>query len=148
MNTETFPYYKQGEFGFTNDERNLKAVMQFRDAAVADGWSIRPTYSSEDVSRACTLERDGFKMLILTRDNRMESGRWKFNTEIHMWAPDRLAVAVPPFYDFEEIVRRTRTCASCKAENVDTQRYSFAGRCCAECLPKMRAATEGPGWCN
>lgn len=27
-------------------------------------------------------------------------------------------------------------------------RYSFAGRCCEECLPKMREIHEQPGWYN
>lgn len=30
----------------------------------------------------------------------------------------------------------------------DQQRYSFAGRCCPECLPKMREKYEQPGWYN
>ena len=39
-------------------------------------------------------------------------------------------------------------CPVCK-ENVpfkDQRRYSFAGRCCMNCLPKMKAIYEKPGW--
>ena len=32
------------DFGFTNDPSKIAAIRQFRDDAVADGWSIRPTY--------------------------------------------------------------------------------------------------------
>lgn len=144
----TLPYHQEGDYGFTNDVNLLRATEQFRDAATADGWSIKPTYGSEDVSRASSLERDGFKMMILTRDNSDRGEGKKFEAAVHIWGPDRLAIETPQFYDFNELKRLTRVCSSCKAEDVDTQRYSFAGRCCSACLPKMRAATEQPGWCD
>src|SRR6185437_538235 len=53
-------------FGFTNDDAKIAAARQFRDAAVADGWSIAPTYGdSESVERAAKLRRDDFTMMIL-----------------------------------------------------------------------------------
>lgn len=146
--SQTLPYHQEGDYGFTNDVNLLRAAEQFRDAAAADGWSIMPTYGSEDISRASSLERDGFKMLVLTRNNSAVGHVKKYEAVIHLWGPDRLAVETPEFYDFNELKRRTRICASCEAEDVDTERYSFAGRCCSACLPKMRAIAEQPGWCD
>jgi hypothetical protein len=64
------------------------------------------------------------------------------------WAPDGLAVEPPAVYNFEELVRNSRTCEFCKAQNVDTQRVGFAGRCCAACLPDARKRIETKGWCD
>jgi hypothetical protein len=142
------PYRKEGEYGFTNDVNRLRGAEQFRDDAAADGWLKEPTYGHESVDRASRLTRDGFVIQVLTRDNSAEGRGKKFEAAVHMWGPDDLAVDPPEFYDFAEIKRRTRICSACKAEDVETQRYSFAGRCCEACLPKMRAATEYPGWCD
>lgn len=145
---EKLPYRTIGDWGFTDDINIFRATEQFRDDAAADGWSIRATYGSEDISRASKLNRDGFVMQILTRDNSSEGRGRKFNACVSIWGPDGLAVAVPEFYDFAELSRRTRICAYCKREDVATERVGFAGRCCAECLPKMRTAIEQPGWNN
>ena len=145
---EVFPYRQEGDFGFTTDARLLKAAEQFRDAASADGWGMRATYGSESIDRASTLWRGRWSMMILTRNNESDGRGKKYEASVHIWAHDRLAVEVPEFYDFAELQRRTRVCSNCKAEDVETQRFSFAGRCCEACLPKMRAATEQPGWCD
>jgi len=42
-------------------------IEQWRDAAVADGWSIKPTYQSEVVEQAASLERDGFHAQVIAR---------------------------------------------------------------------------------
>lgn len=146
--SEPLPYRQEGDFGFTNKVELLRAAEQFRDAAKSDGWEMRATYGSESIERASTLERDGWSMMVLTRNNESEGRGKKYEAAVHIWAPDRLAVEVPEFYDFAELRRRTRVCSHCKTQDVDTQRYSFAGRCCEVCLPKMRAATEQPGWCD
>jgi hypothetical protein len=134
------------DFGFTNDTARLRAAEAFRDAAADDGWSINPTYGSEGIERASKLEREGFKMLILTRDNSDKKGNWKHEAKVSIWGPDGLAIKPPETYDFAEIKARTRRCLYCKAENVDTQRVGFAGRCCEKCLPEQRAKIETPGW--
>lgn len=143
------PYKPVGDFGFSNDRSHLDSVVAYRDAAVADGWSIRGTYEpSESVERAARLQRDGFVMQVLTRDNSERAHGKKFEASVHIWGPDGLAVTPPPLYDFAEIAARTRVCSACKKRDVDTERYSFAGRCCAECLPEMRRRHERPGWCD
>jgi hypothetical protein len=125
-------------------------IVAFRDAAVKDGWSIKPTYKLEEVDEASTLQRDGFRMSILTR---MASPgdlyrRPSFDVCIGIWGPDGLAIRVPPVYNFESIKEGLRICNNCKKTNVKTERYSFAGRCCKKCLPQMKKEHEGPGWCD
>lgn len=135
------------DFGFTNDDARLRAAEAYRDAAAADGWSIRPTYNSEDIKRASTLGREGFVMQVLTRDNSEKKGKWH-EAQISIWGPDGLAIHPPTTYDFAKIKALTRHCNYCKADDVDTERVGFAGRCCAKCLPEQRARIEKPGWCD
>jgi hypothetical protein len=134
------------DLGFTNDEARFRAAQELRDAAVADGWSIRPTYGSEDIGRASTLDRDGFKMLVLTREISATSRKWKYEAAVHIWGPDGLSIDSPQAYDWNLIRGSIRRCGYCKADDVDTQRVGFAGRCCAKCLPAQRARIETPGW--
>lgn len=134
------------DFGFTNDGARLRAAEAYRDAAVADGWSKRPTYESESIDRACTLNRDGFIMQVLTRDNSEKKRKWKHEAQISIWGPDGLAIPPPAEYDFAKIKALTRHCMYCKTDDVDTERVGFAGRCCAKCLPDQRKKIERPGW--
>jgi len=137
------------DFGFTNDIARWQAVNAYRDAAATDGWSIRPTYGSESIERAASLERDGFKMMVLSRDNSDQKARkWKYEAQVSIWGPDGLAINPPATYDFAKIEALTRHCNYCKADDIETERVGFAGRCCAKCLPSMRAKIETPGWCN
>jgi hypothetical protein len=136
------------DFGFTNNDARLRAAEAFRDAATADGWSMRATYGSEPIERASTLTRDGYTMQVLTRDNSEKKGKWKHEAQISIWGPDGLAINPPEIYDFAKLKSLTRHCNYCKTDDVDTQRVGFAGRCCAACLPAMRAKIETPGWTN
>lgn len=141
------PYRPAGQFGFSNLEEHLESARQYRDAAAEDGWSIRGTYEpSEPVDRAARLTRDGFVMQVITRDNSGQEYQKRYEASVHIWGPDGLAVAPPEFYDFAEIVARTRCCASCGKSDVKTVRFSFAGRCCEACLPELRRVHEQPGW--
>src|ERR1700675_3073414 len=101
------------DFGFTNDDARLHAAQAFRDAAAADGWSMRSTYESESIDRASTLRRDGFTMQVLTRDNSEQKRKWKHEAQISIWGPDGLAIKPPSTYDFAEIMARTRRCGYC-----------------------------------
>lgn len=144
--SERIPYRPSGEWGFTNDPDRIQGAKQFRDDAVADGWSIEPTYGDhEPMERAAKLCRDGYAMSVITRE---KTGGWQFEAKVHIWGPDRLAIDPPEFYDFAEIERRTRICGYCGATEVRTQRVGFAGRCCENCLPAMRKRIETPGWTN
>lgn len=134
------------DFGYTNDESRLQAARIWRDAAIADGWSARPTYDDhESQDRACSLEREGFVVQVLTRVMKPDS-RWKYQVSISVWGPDTLAIVPPDTYDWGAILAATRHCNYCRKDGVDTQRVGFAGRCCAACLPAQRKVSERPGW--
>lgn len=132
------------EFGLTNDEQELNEVAAFRDAAIADGWTAKPGGSSEPLEVYAHLEKEGFKMHAMCRRN---VGKWKFQTSIHIWGPDDLAVdLLGPVYNWDEIKAGLRRCSECGKQDVETQRYSFAGRCCADCRPTMAALHERGNW--
>ena len=135
-------------FGFTNRDEIFTAACAFRDAAVADGWSIKPTYQSEPVERASHLKKDGFMMSMLTRSEATGKmpGKWKYEADICIWGPDGLTIGAPEKYDFATIQAGMTTCNSCGKTGVETQRYSFAGRCCAACRPAMAKKHEYAGW--
>lgn len=136
--------YPTSDFGHTNDLEHLKNVRDFVALAKIDGWTCEPTYPShEPESAACKLHREGFLAQVLMRENQ---GSWKACTIIHLWGPDGLAIEPPFPYDWEKIKAGTRTCAACGKTDVETQRYSFAGRCCAGCRPEMAKRHERPGW--
>lgn len=124
------------------------AIVAWREAAIADGWQHKPTYTHEDEDRATSMSRDGFKVMLLVRDLDGRQAKWVTRPEydICAWGPDGLTVEVPDTYDMEALRTGVRECANCGAKDVDTQRFSFAGRCCARCLPAMRAEHERPGW--
>lgn len=144
---ESRPYICKDMFGFTNDKTQFEAVALWVADAVADGWSIRPTYN-EPVERAATLEKDGFKIQVINRSesNGRKPGNWYSESKISIWGPDRLAIPTPRFYDFKKLSERLTYCPVCKTSGVETQRFSFAGRCCAKCLPEMQRQHEYPGW--
>jgi len=141
---------KRGQFGFTNSQADLDAVIAWRDAAIADGWSHRPTYGkSESEDRACTMEKNGYKAMVLTRTPiEGKPSKWKAEAEVNIWGPDGLAIKPPNVYDWEAIQSAVATCGYCGAHPVKTERVGFAGRCCETCLPTMRAKIEVPGWAN
>lgn len=119
-------------------EKATKKALEFRKAAIADGWEIRPIYEGyEPVEKASKLYRDGFLMMIFTREKEVE---------ISVWGNDGLCIVVPEEYSFEKIKEGMTFCDNCKATGVKTVRYSFAGRCCNKCLPEMRKKHEYPGW--
>jgi len=137
------------EFGFTNNKIWYERAVAWREAAVADGWSIRPTYEKhEPVERAAQLMKEGFACQILTRDNSTEKRKYAFEATVNVWAPDGMSILVPDVYDWQAIKAAVRTCSACGASDVDVHRYSFAGRCCEKCLPELKAKYEKPGWDN
>lgn len=152
MSEEQIPYRSAGDFGFSKDPRHLESVQQWRDTAVRDGWSIEPTYQSEPVTRAAQLKREGYSILLLTRHPLEMNGKphpkWHNESKISIWGPDGLAIKPPASYSWDAIVKASRVCSACKAEDVDTVRVGFAGRVCAACLPGQRKKIETPGWCD
>ena len=138
-------------FGFTNDKAEYDAVVQFRAAAVADGWTSESTYlGHESVERASKHSKDGFHMMILTRsaENGRKPGKWDYEAAVNIWGPDRLVIEPPLTYDFAAIQRGLRKCSWCGKEDVETQRVAFTNRICQECLSAAREKLEYSGWCN
>ncbi len=136
--------------GFTDDKTVYDQVIKFKQDAITDGWSARATYENhESIERACTLEKNGFTMMILSREGTgtvRQPGKWQYEALVSIWGNDGLAITPPAAYDWQAIVRGMRHCNNCGKDDVATQRYSFAGRCCKDCLPEMRKEREYPGW--
>lgn len=65
-----------------------------------------------------------------------------------LWGPDQLVTEIPMPYSYEIMVSNLRKCKTCGREDIETTRYSFAGRCCHDCLPELRRVHEYPGWTN
>lgn len=145
---QTIPYKRAGHFGFSNSLDHLESVKQFRDAAVADGWDLKPTYKNEDIDRASSLTKDGFKMSIISRDNTEKNYKYKFEAEISIWGPDGISIPTPELYDFELIRNGLTSCPVCGAKDVKTVRVAFANRACEVCAPALREKLETPGWNN
>lgn len=118
-------------------------ALTWRLAALADGWTEEPTYKGEPVEHAARMRRDGFLAIVVARPG---DARTKPYGSLAAWGPDGLGLRVPVPYDWEQLRAGLRHCTACGADDVDTTRYSFAGRCCAACLPEMRRQHEKPGW--
>jgi hypothetical protein len=133
------------DHGFTNDKNRIAEVRAWRDAAIADGWASAPTYGErESIDRACKMMRDGFVATCITRE---KAGSWAYEASLSVWGPDGKSIRLRgPNYNFDEILAGLRSCNNCGATDVETHCYSFAGRCCAACLPAMREKSERPGW--
>lgn len=134
-----------------NNIEHLKQVQKFRDDAVKDGWSIKPTYDHESVEFASSLSKDGFVMSILTRTydlNKYPKVKNLYEIDISIWGSDSLQIEPPKEYDMRKIIDGMRICSHCGKTGVDTFRYSFAGRCCKDCLPALREKYEQTGWCD
>lgn len=109
-------------------------------AAVADGWVATPLYENEPINHAAKLTRDGWIVQAIDRPNQRSS--------MNIWAPDRLAIKVPETYSMVELIKRLRWCHYCDSKDVNTQRVSFAGRCCTECLLEQQKIQEYRGWAD
>jgi hypothetical protein len=125
-----------------------EAVKAWRDAAVADGWEIAPTYGNhEPVTSAASMTREGFKAMVLTRENLnpdLPKPICKFN--VSAWAPDGIAIRVKFPYNWENIKAEVTTCPVCNRTSIPTIRVGFANRSCDECAPELRKRIERPGW--
>lgn len=132
------------DYGFTHDEADVEDVREWVRAAIADGWTQGAYFDSESIDQSCRLERDGFKVSVLTRTNR--PGVYPFEASINAWGPDGMVVQVPRPYDGDAIRRGVETCNLCGVFPIQPHRYSFAGRCCDGCLSGARRSYEKPGW--
>ena len=135
--------------GWTEEIRQQAA--QYRADALSDGWTSEPLSKWESEELWSRLHRDGFTLQIVARSPRPKS---EHSMEIknpqgsvHVWGADGMAIKVGRVYSWEEIQAGLTMCNECGAHG-PTFRFSFAGRCCATCLPAMRKKHEYPGWTN
>jgi len=132
----------------------IAAALAWRDAAVADGWTMTPTYGEhESVDHAWSLEHtEGFKALGLSRPANCAPGapQQRDDTagtgQVSVWGPDGLALPSGRTYSMAALRAGLTTCGYCNATGVHTQRVGFAGRCCDTCLVDVRKMVETPGW--
>lgn len=143
------------DFGFTNYEAQYRRVKAWKEAAVADGWSIEPTYppqgqnAGESVERAARLHRDGWTVQILTRDNQDDPGRkWKYEAQVSVWDADGRGVTPGDTYDPNHLKESSMRCDGCGKLVEKVHPVAFANKACSECLPNMRREMEKPGWCD
>ncbi len=126
---------------------NREELRQLWQDLRADGWEMGPIYGDTPTSEEnladhdWELSKEGFKVHIYNAMIRgMTCG------SVAAWGPDGLAVNVKLPYSMESLRAALQECNSCGACPVETIRYSFAGRCCLACRPKMAAEYEKPGW--
>lgn len=125
---------------------NIEITRNWRDAAERDGWQFYPTYNQESVDRAWSGDREGFKVMGITRTN---DEKYLGTGDITMWGPDGLQIKVPTIYPGMAYFKSgLRHCKYCGNDDVETVRISFAGRCCKACHPEQAKIQEGPGWCD
>jgi len=133
--------------GYTDEKTEYAEVCKWRDDAIADGWSHTATYDHEAEDRVCTLKKDGFTAMVITRELDSSKSKYKYNAEINAWGPDKLSVSLQSvIYNMSDLRAGLRRCNWCGANNVDAYMVGFAGRCCKPCLPKARKQLEYPGW--
>ena len=140
----------KNDWGFTNDDAEYEEVIQFKKAAIADGWIPRPTYQNSNVDSidtACSLTKDDYKMSVISRVKE-KPRKWKYEANVAIWGPDTLSISVPHIYSMKAIEKGLRICGWCGKPNVDTQRVAFCNRVCKACRSAAQEKLEFPGWCN
>lgn len=116
-------------------------VLNWRDQAMQDGWSSRPTYGShEPETSAFTLEKDGFSI--------MGYARIRFDCSLHGWGPDKLSIVVPNEYNFLKLKENMLLCQECNNYVNHVQRVAFCNRVCDSCFDYARKKYEYSGWCD
>jgi hypothetical protein len=131
-----------------NKKIEVEKAASFRDAAVLDGWTIKPTYEREPQEYASTLEKDGFLMMVLSRPPiEYSHGSYTWDGSVHIFGPDGLAIETPEEYSWEKIKNGLTVCSKCKKIG-KTKRAGFASRVCDSCLPEAKKELEYPGWTN
>jgi len=122
-----------------NQEIKAEELRAWRQAAIADGWYSEPLYKHHlDAEDYRLTDSAGFTAHILIRSNL---------NDISVWGPDGLCIQkIPTTYDRACLEAAIRYCSHCDTWDVDTVRYSFAGRCCKNCRPELAKKHEQPGW--
>ena len=116
--------------------------------ATNDGWRLEPIYQNESVDSAAYLKKDGYVIHVIRRVPNQPQHTTKWETEMCGWGPDGLCINLPKVYSMDALNKALTHCDVCGKDNVETQRYSFAGRCCSNCIEGARKKHEYPGWCD
>ena len=132
--------------GLTNDVELYDSIKEYLECMLNDGWVNKNPDSTEPIENYARLIKDNFQASLVRRI--IDSPKYKYSVGLSIWGPDGLCIGVPITYDWELIKSMTKYCTHCNKSNVDTFRFSFAGRCCKECLPELKKRFEKPGWCN
>jgi hypothetical protein len=133
---------------YKSREAEYEDTVNFRNDAIRDGWSIEPTYAGESENRSCTMKRDGYTMMIITRDSGDETNAYRYGSSVAIWGADGLGIEPSFPYNFKTIVDGTKKCDFCHATVEKTFRVAFANRSCKDCLPAAKAKLERAGWCS
>lgn len=134
---------KDFDFGLTNDEDRYDLAVQYRIDAMNDGWLIQDPHKMNPLNLE-NMTKDDFVMHVVHRKENFDM--WKYMVSINIWGPDKLSIIPPGVYNWELIKKGIDHCNLCHADPVQTQRYSFAGRCCINCIESARSTHEKPGW--
>ena len=120
-------------------------TAEYQAALIADGWQPSAIYKRNgsqayDPNRSAQFERDGFLVTFYRKSDSLSESR-------HAYGPDRLALELPPSYDFAQMQANLHKCQECGAIG-DTVSLGFAGRVCPTCRAKLAPTVEYPGWTN
>ena len=137
------------------DERlaHMERVRAWVEAAIEDGWTIKPTYKNESMDRAATLvSQEGFKAMALTREPQEETkddfGNRYPSASLNVWGPDEIGVKHTFPYDWEKLNDNLQLCQYC-GETFEGKAYrvAFADRACMTCGPKEQSKLPH-NWCD
>ena len=123
---------EMGYVGADEDGSMRALAARWREALDADGWTREFTYPGI-LDASTHHERDGWTVSIYEQN---ALGPWHIH--ICAWGPDELAVALPPEYDFEQMVANLNKCDFCGATGTRVRRVAFANCACDGCYAEAR----------
>lgn len=128
-------FFKAEKISKEEKLRRWTILMLFEGSAIEDGWQGELMFPGDP--DAVKLTKDGWVIQVVRRNTESE-----FHCTLAVFGPDSLQITIPsnesgPVYDFDKMKENLRYCKNCESKNVDTFRYSFAGRCCAECRTSL-----------
>lgn len=102
-----------------------RAIVAWRNAALEDGWVLIPKFPGVPWKQACTLHREGFVTLCVTRNGPGDT--------LTIWGPDGLQVPTPNPYNWKEMMTGLNICLFCGNETEDPRKLGDGGRACPDC---------------
>lgn len=126
---------------FKDAFENNKCEVMADDTSRPIGLCI--IYKKQDLSDDVL----GYGIYVFRDDISVYIMKTDYNSSLHVVDVDKNADLATVVSEADAVVN---VCPICK-ENVpykEQKRFSFAGRCCVKCLPKMKEKFEQPGWYN